>query len=203
MENVECRRTDEIGEAVREAVRQIVGLERTVIEGYYFDGMSLGQIARSQDVSLNRAVTAHRQALRRLRVMLAPLVERMFGIGVTRVASCPVCVAEWRHDAEGIMDSKTADQTWGVIMTRIERATGWRAASPQVLIAHQRKHRTFQPEGSGDDQTDIARGTCIETEHFDRAEAEFGEIGEDDGSTVGGCLPSPDVDGAADFGGIG
>jgi len=74
----------------------------------------------------------------------------------------------WRADAEAILDGKTPEMTWGQIITRIERATGWRAVSPQVLIAHQRAHRAFQTERTDNDQTGTAWGTCIEAEDIKR-----------------------------------
>jgi len=158
MESAECRRVDEVRRAVREAVGRLKGLERRVIEGYYFDGMSFGQIAASEDASVNRVVTAYRQAMRNLRVMLAPWVARTYGIGATVITTCPICTSPWRNDAEAIIDGKTPDVTWGQIMTRIERATGWRARSPQVLIVHKRKHGVFQSERIVNDEADIARG---------------------------------------------
>jgi hypothetical protein len=178
-------------------------LERRVIEGCYFDGMSMGQIAEIEGVTVNRVVTAYRQAIRNLREMLAPFVARTFGIGATIVASCPICTAEWRVDAEAIIDGKTADVTWGQIMTRIERATGWRAKSPQVLIVHKRKHGVFESERIVHDEADVAWGACGKDQYVDRVEAEFGEDGEVDGPSVGGCVPDTPMDGAADPGGNG
>lgn len=197
MTEEERKRVEGIGREVRRAVGRLRGMEREVIEGYYFDGLSMGRIAENEGVSVNRVVTAQRQAFRTLREILAPFVERIFGIGATRVTTCPICLAEWRDDAEAIIDGKTPEVTWGQVMTRIERATGWRAKSPQVLIAHQRKHRAFQSDGSRDDQTEPAWGTCVEDQHFDGFEDESGEAGEDDGPADGGCVPDSVVDGVA------
>jgi hypothetical protein len=163
----------------------------------------MGQIAEIEDVTVNRVVTAHRQAIRNLREMLAPFVAQTFGIGATIVASCPICAATWRVDAEAIIDGKTADITWGTIMTRIERATGWRAKNPQVLIVHKRKHGVFESERVNHDEADIAWGACGEDQYLDRLEAEPGEDGEVYGPSVGGCVPDTSMDGAADPGGDG
>lgn len=168
-------RVDEIRRAVRTAVGRLEGLEKTVVEGYYFDGLSMGRLAELERVSLNRAFIVHRQALRSLRAMLAPFVERLFGLEATCVSSCPICVAPWRDDAEAIIEAKTKDMTWGQIIIRIERATGWRTQSPQILIAHQRKHRTYKPERTLHDSTNVEGGTRAEAQDFDGTEAEPGE----------------------------
>lgn len=203
MEPSEYGRVEEIRYAVRRAVGQLRGLERRVIEGYNFDGMSFGRIAESESVSVNRVVTAHRQAMRSLRVILAPFVARTFGIGATVVSRCPICTSSWRSDAESIIDAKTPDVTWGQIVTRIERATGWRAKSPQVVIVHKRKHGTFEHERNTDDQTESAWGSCSEDQCLNRLETEFGEVGETDGPSACGCMPDSAVDGATDPGGTG
>lgn len=194
---------NEIRGEVRRTVARLQGLERVTIEGYYFDGKSFGRIAACEDISVSRVVVAHRHALSRLRELLAPHVTRWYGIGVMRNPDCPVCTSGWREDAEAIIDAKTADITWGQVMTRIERATGWHARSPKVLIMHQRKHRTYQPERTDIDDTSSARGSCFEDQYLDGIEDESGTVGEADGPSVGRCLPDFDVDESADFGGIG
>ena len=203
MEAMEHRRVDEIRNAVRQAVAQLRGLERRIIEEYYFDGLSMGRVAEAEGVSHNRVVTTHRQAIRNLREMLAPFVARTFGIGATIVSTCPICTASWRGDADSIIDGKTPDMTWGQIVIRINRSTGWRARSPQVLIVHKRKHNTFQTERDTHDQAESAWGARIEDQHLDGLEDEPGEAGEVDGSPFGGCMPDASLDGVADFGGIG
>lgn len=203
METEQRERMDEIRTEVRRAVERLTGLDRSTIEGYYFDGISLRRLATIEGVTVSRVVMAHRQGLRRLRHMLAPLVARWYGIGVIRNPACPICTAAWREDAEAIVDAKTQDVTWGQIMTRIERATDWRAKSPQVLIAHERKHRTFQPERTNNGDTSLARGACAQDQHLGGSEDESGAIGEADGPSVGGCLPDFVVDESADHGGTG
>lgn len=203
MDASQLERMDEIRAEVRRAVALLTGLERTTIEGYYFDGLSMGRLATIEGVPVSRVVMAHRQGLRRLRDLLAPSVARWYGIGVTRNSACAICTAAWREDAEAILDAKTQDVTWGQVMTRIERATGWRAKSPQALIMHQRKHRTFQPEGTDNGDTSPAWGACIEDQYLGGTEDEPGAIGEADGPSVGGCLPDSTVDESADYGGLG
>jgi hypothetical protein len=129
--------------AVRAALGVLTAGERTIVEGYYFDGRSLPQLARSTGVPLDFVRISHRRALAKLEVELAPFVERMFGLAAIRHVNCAICRASWRAIAEDILDGKTADTTWGQIAIRIERAVGWKAPSPQALITHQRKHRRF------------------------------------------------------------
>jgi hypothetical protein len=92
---------------------------------------------------MSRIRLLHQRALRKMEMILAPLVARMFGVTALRVPDCPICRAEWRFDAERILDDKTDDITWGMISQRIERATGWHAPNPQTLKSHQARHRRF------------------------------------------------------------
>lgn len=152
VESTYCRAIA-IERAVRDALRELSATERAIIEGYYFDGHSLGQLARSRGVPFDLVRITRRRALAKLEQMLRPFVEKMFGLAAVRHPDCPICKASWRTIAEDILDARTSDVTWGEITTRIKRAVGWEAPSPQVLITHQRKHRrsekqtTTQPKG--------------------------------------------------------
>ena len=139
-------RTLWIRDRVRAAVRELAGPERIVIEAIYYDGLSLDQIGMQTHLSKNRVVVTHRRALAELRIALTPLVAEVFGLGMTTVPSCPICIADWRGDAESMLDGMTAEMTWGAMIVRLERAFGWRAKSPRVLIVHQRHHRLFQSQ---------------------------------------------------------
>lgn len=198
---MDSQRVHEIRSEVRRAVERLQGLERAIIEDYYFDGMSFGRIASSENTSVNRVVMAHRQALRRLRDLLTPHVAKWYGIGAVRNSECPICISDWRADAEAIIDAKTPDITWGEVMKRIERATGWRAKSPQALIMHQRRHRTYQQEKMPNDDSPSAWRSCVKDQHLDGIEVESGTVGEADGPSVGRCVPNFDVDESADYGG--
>ena len=130
--------------AVRGALRVLTTGEREIIEGYYFDGRSLPQLARATGVPVDFVRIAHRRALAKLETELAPFVERMFGLSAVRHRDCAICSASWRAIAEDVLDGRTGDTTWGQIMIRIERAVGWKAPSPQALMTHQKKHRQFE-----------------------------------------------------------
>ncbi len=142
--------------SVRRALRVLTAGELAIVEGYYFDGHSMPQLARATGVPLDFVRMAHRRALAKLEIELAPLVARMFGLEAIQLPNCAICRAQWRTTAERILDARTPDMTWGQIAVRIERAVGWKASSPQTLITHQRKHRKFEriPDhmGKGEDE---------------------------------------------------
>lgn len=133
-----------IERAVRGALKVLTTAERSIIEEYYFDGRSMGQVANSRGTPVNLVRMTHRRALAKLEEALRPFVERMFGLSAIRQPDCPICRASWRAVAEEILDSRTTEITWGQVAVRIRRAVGWQASSPQVLITHQRKHRRFE-----------------------------------------------------------
>jgi len=136
-------RQKEIQRTVRDAIALLAPIEREIIEGYYFEGLSLQRLANRAGRPFSRMRMLHERALRKLAMILAPFVERVFRIRVLQFPNCPICRAEWRSDAERILDDKTDDVTWGAIIRRIERATGWRAPGAPVLKAHQARHRAF------------------------------------------------------------
>lgn len=139
----QAERVRQIGVAVRRAIRILNTPERNVIEGYYFDGTSFPRLANAAGVTLTRIRTIHERALAKLRTRLTPFVELMFGLRVIQAPDCPICSAMWREIAEDLLDAKTTDMTWGDVARRLERAVGWRAPTPQILMTHQRKHRAL------------------------------------------------------------
>ncbi|GAB4323811.1 MAG: hypothetical protein Kow0074_16380 [Candidatus Zixiibacteriota bacterium] len=144
------RRTRAVQRTVRRSLSVLNAPERAVIEGYYFDGLSLPQLANQAGVPLIRIRVMHRRALGKLRQELTPFVIAMYGLRLSHDSDCPICTAPWRDAAERILDDKTADMTWGDVAVRIERAVGWTCPTPQVLMTHQRKHRHFQRRPKGD-----------------------------------------------------
>jgi hypothetical protein len=138
-------RANQIQHHVRLALTELSAIEWAVIEAHYFDGCSLNQIANSLGLSLNRVTTVYRRALSRLEQMLSPFVHITFGLSPTGTLGCPICLAPWRREAEELLDTRTPEVTWGEMIVRIARATGWRASTPQVLISHHRKHRVYRP----------------------------------------------------------
>ncbi|MBD3298901.1 MAG: hypothetical protein GF341_09620 [candidate division Zixibacteria bacterium] len=144
------RRARRVETAVRGALRVLNPPERGIIEGYYFDGRSFPHLANEHSLSLTRVRTIHTRALSKLRHELTPLVIELYGLQLAHESGCPICRAQWRDLAEGILDEKTPDMTWGDVATRIERAVGWTPSTPQVLITHQRKHRQLQHSPKGD-----------------------------------------------------
>jgi len=153
---VRMRRSHLIERAVRRAVGRLGPGERQVIERYYYLGRSFDSIAKEDFLSMARVRAMHRRALGHLRLLLAPLAQFLFGVGQSVDPDCPICTASWRHDAEEILDEKTAEMTWGQMAMRLERAVGWRPGSPQTLIGHQRHHRRFTILPLSTDETDAS-----------------------------------------------
>lgn len=129
--------------AVRRALADLQHLEHLVVDSYYYDSLSFGQIADRHGLTRSRVQTLHHRALTTLEGALAPLVRETFGVVPMRRSTCPICGAPWQRVADELLDEKTADITWGQVAARLERAVGWRPATPQILIAHQKHRRLF------------------------------------------------------------
>lgn len=139
------RRARLIEHTVREALLSLTLTERGVIEHYYYDGFSFHRIAGATGLTLERVQAIHRRSLAVLRETLAPFVAVTFRLTPASGQGCPICSAPWRRTAEELLDEKTSTMTWGEVTRRLERAVGWLAPTPQILIGHQKKHRTFEP----------------------------------------------------------
>ena len=137
------RRTRLIEHTVRDALSCLTIPEREVVEQYYYNGLSFIRIADAQGLAVERVQFLHRRALANLRIKLAPFVGITFGLSPLANIDCPICCAPWRQTAEELLDEKTTAATWGEIARRLERAVGWFASTPQILMAHQKKHRRF------------------------------------------------------------
>jgi hypothetical protein len=138
-------RSQEIIRAVRAALQKLGTIERLVIQMYFYEGLSWSHIGDRLGLSVNRSRAVQRRALVLLQRQLAPFVRATFGLEAVREDNCPICTAPWRRLAEELLDAKTPDDTWGRIGLRIERATGWKTATPQILKSHQKYHRGFEP----------------------------------------------------------
>ncbi|MCH8992115.1 MAG: hypothetical protein IIA44_10265 [Acidobacteria bacterium] len=140
-----------IAGAVRRALRDLQYMERLVVDGYYYDGLSFGRIADRYGLTRSRVQTLHHRALTALEGALAPLVRETFGVVPVRRSACPICGTSWQRMADELLDEKTADVTWGQMAARLERAVGWRPSTPQILIAHQKHRRLFEHATEGPD----------------------------------------------------
>ncbi|MEW5702722.1 MAG: sigma-70 family RNA polymerase sigma factor [Candidatus Zixiibacteriota bacterium] len=136
-----------IQEHVRNAVAKLPILERRIIEGHYFDGHSLSQLADEIGLPKTRIQVLYRRGLGRLRTALADFVVATFGIRAVILPDCPICHAAWRGTAEDLLDEKTPEITWGELARRLERAVGWTPTTIQVVIGHQKRHRAYAVEG--------------------------------------------------------
>jgi len=131
-----------ITRAVRKALKQLPYEEQEFIERFYFAGQSYREISSEIDCRLTRMEGLHRQAVARLKKLLAPFVKREFGIILksrTRTV-CPVCISPYRDQIDTVIDQKKPEETWKKTICILKERYNIPIKSPQTLIGHMKYH---------------------------------------------------------------
>ncbi|MFZ1682633.1 MAG: hypothetical protein WAU88_00750 [Candidatus Zixiibacteriota bacterium] len=127
-------------EQVGVAVAQLCYEQREFIERFYYAGESYFEIARGLHHAPRRLETVHRQALKRLRKILAPLVRSYYGITKDAATGCPICQSEHRETIDDLIGNRDRTRYWQPVMREIRDKYGIRIKSPMTLIGHEKYH---------------------------------------------------------------
>jgi DNA-binding CsgD family transcriptional regulator len=137
---LESERQRLIREAVGLALSKLSDNERELIEQYHYMGRSYQEIAERSGRTIHRLESLHRRALRKLRAALAPLVKRLYGLGVSTDPDCPICTSPYRHEIDHLIRERQRFGTWRPIMRLLKSRFGLVIATPQTLIGHEKYH---------------------------------------------------------------
>ena len=141
----EKARTEEIQQAVSEAIERLDEDEREYIRRIYFLGQTTSEIARLTGRAKHRLEGLHRRAHRRLKKELAPTAARLFGYEPTLHPGCPLCESEYRHEIDQLIASRDPTETWRPVIRQIQERFGIRVSSAQMLVGHWRYHEVAIP----------------------------------------------------------
>jgi hypothetical protein len=127
-------------EQVGVAVAQLCPEQREFIERFYYAGESYFEIAQRLHHAPRRLESVHRQALKRLKKILAPLVRSYYGITKDAAVGCPICQSEHRQTIDDLIASRDRTRYWQPVMREIRDKCGLRIKSPMTLIGHEKYH---------------------------------------------------------------
>lgn len=136
----ESRRVERIRGAVGEALSRLNENEREVVEQFHLMGRTYREIAELSGRTPHRLEALHERAVKKLRKLLAPLVQELYGLGSGPTGGCPICASPWRSEIDRLITERDHEETWRPVMRRIRTAFGLKITTPQTLIGHQKYH---------------------------------------------------------------
>ena len=157
-EEEEKARTEEIQQAVAEALERLDEDEREYIRCIYFQGQTLGEIARSTGRAMHKLAGLHKRVHRRLRKELAPIAARLFGYQPTVHPGCPLCASAHREEIDRLIAARDPTETWKPIIRELRERFGIRVTSAQMLVGHWRYHEVAIPDPDSKRQSKSEQG---------------------------------------------
>lgn len=132
---------DELSQNVREALDRLEPGEKEALELFHFLGASLEEISARMNLTRRGVERLLRSGSLKLRRLLADYVQKRFGITRDTVRRCPICQTQKRVEAEKIVSSKSAEETWRRIIRELREELNIVVSSPQTLLGHIKYHR--------------------------------------------------------------
>ncbi len=133
-------RLKEIRKAVVEALDCLSPEERQVVQNHHFDGLTFREISEESGRAMHSLVALHRRALRRLRRILEPLAERLYGMSYEQEISCPICDSEVCAEVDELIAAKDVRETWAGTIRTLRQKYNIKIRTPQTLIGHEKYH---------------------------------------------------------------
>lgn len=126
-------------EAIREAVTQLSGIDRRIIERHYFEGRTYAEIGKELRILPGRVKTRSRRSRRRLRKLLAVIVRTQFHIKLLQ-ADCPICNSRSRAEAEAIIAGRRPRGSFAPVLRSLKKELAIVVKSPNTIIGHTKYH---------------------------------------------------------------
>jgi hypothetical protein len=134
------RRRKRIKQAVRAALEELTDDEREFIQRFYYSGETYQFISDRSGRSIHKLESLHSRAIKKLRKLLAPLAQELFGIRSDPAPDCVICDSPHRYQIDKIIRVRDRQQTWRPVLREIRDRFGVHIKSPQTLIGHERYH---------------------------------------------------------------
>ncbi len=140
----------EISREVTRAIKQLTENEKEFIRQYYYMGRTYQQLSDATGRKIYRLEALHDRAVRKLKKLLTPYVQRRFGAIVKNSdradadekpgRDCAICKSEHRHEIDQIISGRDRTDTWKPIIQRLKAEFNITVRSPQQLIGHEKYH---------------------------------------------------------------
>lgn len=125
---------------VRKAVEKLSVEERQFVELFYFESRGYREISRKLNKKIYKLERIHTRAVEKLRILLANLVERHFGLRPPPTAKCVICTSPHRQDLEQLIRNKKEEETYSNLIRLFKQRYGIQIKTPQTIIGHARRH---------------------------------------------------------------
>lgn len=125
---------------VRKAVEKLASEEKRFIELFYFEFRSYREISRKLNKKIYKLERIHARAVEKLRILLADLVKRHFGLHLPPATECLICTSPHRQDLERLIRSKKEEETYSSLIKLFRQRYGIQIKTPQTIIGHARRH---------------------------------------------------------------
>jgi hypothetical protein len=132
-------RRQELADQVRKALDELTAMERVIIERHDFEGFSLTNIATELNWPYSKVQATRRRVLQRLRKVLAPFVQKRFGISPSST-NCPICASPFRREAEAIIATRKPEEPYSKVIFQLRQYCRIAIISPKTLIGHTKYH---------------------------------------------------------------
>ena len=130
----------QIREAMASALSKLSDNERELIEQFHYMGRSYREIAGRSGRSIHRLEALHQRALKKLRMVLAPLVKQLYGLRVSTDPDCPICTSPHRATIDSLIRERSRSDTWRPTIRLLKSRFGIIITTPQTLIGHEKYH---------------------------------------------------------------
>lgn len=127
--------------AVERALARLPSVEKEIIERYYYQGQSIGEIAEALISTVGSVERRRQNAIRKLRKYLSTFVKEHFGIEVRDLAKCVICDSPFRIEIERLIDSKPAEENWRKLLRCLREKYRLDIMAPQTIVSHIKFHR--------------------------------------------------------------
>ena len=136
---------DELSQNVREALERLEPGEKEALELFHFLGLSLEEISARMNLMRRGVERLLRSGTLKLRRLLADYAQKRYGIARNSVKRCPICHTQKRAEAEKIISSKSAEETWRRIIRELREELNIVVNSPQTLLGGPRRGSARSP----------------------------------------------------------
>ncbi|MDH3889883.1 MAG: hypothetical protein OEV49_02265 [candidate division Zixibacteria bacterium] len=134
------RRAEQICQTVDVALYRLDDEEREFIIRFHYMGESYRQISDKSGRPVHKLEALHKRSLKKLRRLLAPLADEVFGLRAGQEQACPVCNSKYLVQLNEIIRNRDRRQTWKPVLNLFRTKYNLTISSPQLLVGHEKYH---------------------------------------------------------------
>lgn len=126
-------------QAVQTAVASLPRGEQAIIRSFFFDGLTMPQIADDLGIGLQTAMNLYTRALRQMRKQLKSFAISEFNLP-GRESACVICSSPHRNEIEKILAGHIPGQPYRDCIRSIRQRFNLTIVSVMTIIGHRKYH---------------------------------------------------------------